>query len=334
MINTLTFDPRSSDEESDDIPIIVNKKKPEVNQQRRTRKITTRVETKKITLEETVKTQESEQYSDEIVVTTNKKSEKPKEIQEIKIESEKTEEKSHSEHKNQQIEESKPVIDTENTIIEEKKSNNYQISYKYSYTGILVTYRIIRKKVRHIYGNSILFTFFKGETQLFSSKFISKYNYIPITDELECHFKETVPIALLIVDYHLDQFSLRKESVTGCEIASIKFSISSEVRARYRRMITYIYADNDAKSCYRFSSSTPTGLQNEYPFYDFEGRRCLGSIKNNILHEQTKKKPCFYFRKIDDDIVDVDVRCDVDPIFIFAMGIANFISKICSLDYD
>ncbi|EAY17122.1 hypothetical protein TVAG_303410 [Trichomonas vaginalis G3] len=334
MIKTITFDPRSSDEESDDLPVIIEKKQKE---NRSNPKVKRKTRSKPNTRQAVVFEDENNDNivdksndGEEIAVTTQRKSQNiiREQINQPSI----VQVQQNSETVKEEAVVSEESI--ENSSKSDKTSSNYIINYKFSYTGKLTTYKVIRKIVRHFYGSSTTFTMFLGEKQLFSSKYIPKHNYVPITNQQKCHFKDVDPIICLVIDQHLDQFSIREKTMTGTEIGGLKYTIASEVRARFRRIVFYVFSDDGSKNCYRFSSTIPEHLSDEFPKFDFEGRKYINSIKNNILHEQSIKRMCFYLRKVDENVVEIDTKCDIDPIFIFSLGISNFISKLCGLDVD
>lgn len=188
-----------------------------------------------------------------------------------------------------------------------------------------ITY-LINRDVHKGISKSILFTLMEHGNPKFASKIRSRKDVnIPIQKNIT--FVSSMPIdAVLVQGSKSQDFSLRDKDSYGEQLLQIKFIPgSSPADVGRKAVITFKSLQGmPSKLLTRTPMIDPSGI----PTYDFQGHYSQKSIKNAVFYENQNGPNLLMVRKVGKNQIEIDVHFECDPLWIFAIGVASFISTV------
>lgn len=187
-------------------------------------------------------------------------------------------------------------------------------------------YKLRKETKLHINGRRYFFSFSDEVKQLFSAKMKTKSaEFIPIfVGENTPHLSET-PDYCLITGNAGQDFSLRVKIQTGDELMTIRF-FNKRMNELTRKVIISFFQSSLCAPP-RLRSKCPE-LENGNFIFDFDGRFAMKSSKNVCFAESVDEKSVLCYRKIDKKMMEIDCKFEVEPLYLFAAGIANWVSQV------
>ena len=186
-------------------------------------------------------------------------------------------------------------------------------------------YRMARESSINFRGKRTFFTFFNLSEQLFTAKYKSGNDIIPIAKGSSVHVDGPMDACIIIGNKEMD-FALRLNSKNGDEIFTVRFS-PPDVDEIHRKMICNFFQNIQGYPTRLFSRQPTVESLGKFTF-DFGGRFHLNSVKNAVLYEKKKLDNLVWIRKTGENVLEIEVSIDLDPLIIFTMGISSFITPI------
>ena len=220
---------------------------------------------------------------------------------------------------------SKPIINKNlSTSINIKPNDEILIPKKIEVPKPIIInypiYLIQREQKIKFNGIRTFFRFNLLQQRYFSAKLKTRNtNYIPIVSGDEIHLSGPAE-AVIITGNDGKDFSLRNKSHTGHEILTIRYF---EISKSIRKMLITFFDRNE--NCPKTLKSR---MVNNLPFLNFEGRYVIQSIKNAILFNEENGPNLLFLRKTGKNALEIEAKFDINPLFLFAIGISSFICSI------
>lgn len=191
-------------------------------------------------------------------------------------------------------------------------------------------YLITREKKMQINGRRILFSFFEGSRQIYSAKCKGKnphHVYIKRGDKPDSINNGDTADAIIMIGNEGTDFSLRKSSNSSNEIMTIRITPARTPADTARKLNVIFFEPRDGAPA-RLMSKNPCLNPDGKPEHDFEGRFAIDSVKNAVLVDKTKGPSLMFIRKTGKMAIEIEVRFEHEDLWIFAIGIASFLSKV------
>lgn len=185
--------------------------------------------------------------------------------------------------------------------------------------------QIRRTKSSNIRGRRTLFVLYQYDHPIYSAKYkpIKISEYVPIFCGGEPHFKNQPQAVLLVANNNCD-FSLRKDNKLGQELLTLQYRRFTTEGAHPRHLTAYFFGQND---------DIPNKLENVDPEFrddawsvDLNTNEAMSSIKNCKL-ENDEHQPYVYIRKTQKEVLEIEIREEIDDMYVFALGISSFLCK-------
>lgn len=218
----------------------------------------------------------------------------------------------------------------------------------------LFTLRIVRSEKTHVYGTRYFFHCFSTNASLTrnssnlsnSSEILPesavKHLYmskaksptskiIPIGASDTIHLRDSRPLAYLQVENDNSTFTLIKNTKGNRETNNIQDSSSSQNLMVVKIAPPRTPEDGDRRITVLFLGlvEIPSRLVS-LPLTTisaFEGRYMQYSIKNAILADEKTRTPIITIRKTDVNDIEIDTHYNIDPLYLFGLGICIFFGK-------
>jgi hypothetical protein len=117
---------------------------------------------------------------------------------------------------------------------------------------------------------------------------------------------------------------IRRSTITiGDQVG--KFLLATPVDNARKLYVTFF--GQDEKVPPRFVSKNPKLSPEGKIAHDFDGRFAIDSVKNVVLAAKPDGPGLISVRKAAEDVLELEVRFDPDPLWIFAIGISSFLAK-------
>ncbi|OHS94470.1 hypothetical protein TRFO_11083 [Tritrichomonas foetus] len=189
------------------------------------------------------------------------------------------------------------------------------------------TYLITRESKMHLNGKRIFFSFFDGNKQIYAAKCKSKNaESVFIMKGKQVHLGETAD-AIILVGNEGSDFSLRKSSNSGDEIITVRIVPPKTPADTARKMAVTFFMPKDGTPA-RITSKNPGLNPDGKVEHDFEGHFAVSSMKNAVLVAKANGPNLVLIRKTGPDAIEIDVRFEHEDLWIFAIGIASFLSRV------
>lgn len=184
-------------------------------------------------------------------------------------------------------------------------------------------YAISRESKIHLTGRTLIFRFSENGKQMYKAVLKGKnVAGFPIYKE-----DSTEQTHYMQMGNNTADFSLHEQTEYGDELISIRFKPQETSADTHRKMAVAIFKPLE-NAPVRLLSKLPGLDQDGKPFFDFEGRFSIESVKNAILIDRQYGPTLVMIRKAGEDVIEIEVRFPHDPIIIFALGIASFLTKV------
>lgn len=197
-------------------------------------------------------------------------------------------------------------------------------------TGSWPIYLVKREKKMQINGRRILFSFLEGSRHIYSAKCKGKnphHVYIKRGDKPDDIKSGDTADAIIMIGNEGTDFSLRKSTNSSNEIMTIRISPARTPADTARKMSVIFFEPRDGAPA-RLMSKNPSLNPDGKPEHDFEGRFAIDSVKNAVLVDKTKGPSLMFIRKTGKMAIEIEVRFEHEDLWIFAIGIASFLSKV------
>lgn len=191
-------------------------------------------------------------------------------------------------------------------------------------------YLITREKKMQINGRRILFTFNEGSRHIYSAKCKGKnphHVYIKHGENPDKIDNGDTADAIIMIGNEGTDFSLRKSSNSSNEIMTIRITPARTSADTARKMSVIFFEPRDGAPA-RLMSKNPCLNPDGKPEHDFEGRFAIDSVKNAVLVDKTKGPSLMFIRKTGKMAIEIEARFEHEDLWIFAIGIASFLSKV------
>lgn len=186
-------------------------------------------------------------------------------------------------------------------------------------------YRVARESSINIRGKRTFFSLFNVSEFLYSAKYKSGSDIIPIVKGQTVHVDGPMDACITVGNKETD-FGLRMKSKTGDELLVIRFS-PPEANEIARKLVCSIFASGEDIPS-RLFSRQPTVQNMGKLTFDFGGRFHIISVKNAVLYDKNGKENIIWIRKTGEDVLEIEVARNFDHLIVFALGIASFISSV------
>lgn len=204
-------------------------------------------------------------------------------------------------------------VSPEDALITTSKNHTILDHDKYKYVTIK------RKKVRKITGNRLYFKCIVDDQILYSAKAKSNVcDKIVISQGNEVHLSDTYFDSLITTEDNNSKFSLFSNE-KGKTLFSLSFELPHAEINGDRKMRLFIFYPEDVPSPLVSSSVADTP--------DFGGMYRIFSIKNAILTNEQESTQYISIRKTAKDTLVVDSIIDLEPIYLFSIGICAFMGR-------
>lgn len=187
-------------------------------------------------------------------------------------------------------------------------------------------YRISREKKTSLLGMSYTFLLYQTTDHILSATYKKGAEVATIYKGQIPADKNANGDAYVSVGNKTSDFALRLESKTGEEVLSIRFYPKEPKEAARRLTLSFFAPKEEAPS--RLYSRQPTETNNGTIDFDFKGRFHITSVKNAVLFEKKSDPDLFWIRKIDRDVIELQAGFPIDPLCMFAIGLASFITEV------
>jgi hypothetical protein len=175
----------------------------------------------------------------------------------------------------------------------------------------------------HLTGKSVFFRLEESETPLFLAKF--KKSHVAIfTADREPHLRATADAVMLVADEMRD-FSLRTSATE--KILNVRIMPASLPVENARRLTVSFFIEQPGLPT-RLVSRNPKLNRDGKVVHDFDGKFAIHSVKSAVLVARQDGPPLSYIRKAGKDALEIDAKFPHEPLWIFAIGIASFMTKV------
>lgn len=200
-----------------------------------------------------------------------------------------------------------------------KSSENLETQYP--------IYLIKREKKTHLNGQRLFFNLYIGNQQIYTAKCKTKSaHHVYIMKGTDVHLGSTAD-ALILIGNDSSDFSLRKKKDLGAEIMTIRILPPRTTADTSRKMTVSFFAPLEGTPNKIYTKSP--GLNQEGKIeHDFEGKFAIESIKNAVLVAKPEGPKMMFIRKIGENSIEIEARFEHEDLWIFAIGIASFLSKV------
>lgn len=182
-------------------------------------------------------------------------------------------------------------------------------------------YRISREKKTGLLGATYTFRFYMLSEFILSAIYKKGADTINIIKEGSSDVDACISIGNKTQD-----FSLRLGSKTGDEVLSIRF-YPKEGKNLARRMSVSFFIKKEGNPAKLFSRQPTESVQGHLT-YNFNGRFHIQSVKNAVLFEKKGDPDLFWIRKIANEVIELQAAFPLEPLSMFAIGLASFITEI------
>jgi hypothetical protein len=162
----------------------------------------------------------------------------------------------------------------------------------------------------------------QGEN-FFTAKF-KKSRVAIFSGERTPRLSET-PDAIILVCREFTDFSLQKSPLSA-RVMALRFIPRGEENAR--KLTVTFFVDIDGLPGGKLTSKDPPLDANGAPAHDFQGRFAIRSVKNAILVATRDGPPLLEICKAGKNVLELDVQFPHDPLWVFAIGIGSFLTKV------
>lgn len=242
--------------------------------------------------------------------------------------------KEDSENSNNPIEDTKNDTKEDNqpdqTKIEDQSQNDPILSTKSlenQENPQIAIYLITREKKTHINGTRLFFNFFVNEQHIYTAKCkTKKAHHVYIMKGDNAHLGSEADAIILIGNKSSD-FSLREKRDLGSEILTIRILPPRTTADTSRKMTVSFFSPLNGTPKKIFTKC-PGLNHNGKIEHDFEGKFAIESIKNAVLVAKHDGPKMMFIRKTGDDSIEIEAYFKHVELWIFAIGIASFLSKV------
>jgi hypothetical protein len=186
-------------------------------------------------------------------------------------------------------------------------------------------YALTRAKKKHLNGESIFFTIEQKRTKVFTAKF--KKSRVSIFAGARTPRLSETPDAVMLVNRDLTDFSFRQNAVSK-ELLTVRFTPPSNPVENARKMVVNFFTSVEEVPSGKLTSRNPKLLPDGSVTHDFDGRFAIISVKNAVLVATSDGPPLLLIRKAGKDVLEIEVRFGHEAMWIFAIGIASFLTKV------
>jgi hypothetical protein len=189
--------------------------------------------------------------------------------------------------------------------------------------SISKTYVVSRDAKKHLNGKSVFFKLEEEMMPLFVAKF-KKRTVAIFTADRGAHLSGTADAVLLVANESQD-FSLRKpatENVLTVRIMSPTLPVENA-----RKVTVNFFVERPGPPA-QLVSKNPKLNPDGKVAHDFGGKFAIDSVKNAVLVAKQDGPPLLFIRKAGKDALEIDAWFLYEPLWIFAMGIASFMTKV------
>jgi hypothetical protein len=170
----------------------------------------------------------------------------------------------------------------------------------------------------------LFFSIDDGSRKLFTAKF-KKSRVVIFAGERVPRLSEN-PDGVVLVGKGLMDFCYRQSAVSQ-EIMTIRVAPRSTPVDTARRMSVHFFIQVEGVSGLLVSRN-PRLSEDGRAHHEFDGRVAMDSVKNAVLAAKGDGPPLLMIRKTGKDVLELDVAFKHDVPWIFAIGIASFLSKV------
>jgi hypothetical protein len=192
-------------------------------------------------------------------------------------------------------------------------------------TALSKMYVLKRSQKKHLNGKSIFFSIEDGPTKLFSAKFKRQRVRICAGERVPRLSEESD--AIMIVGKDCADFSFR-ETAVSMEAMTLKFMSPANPAEIARKLDVSFHVDIEGLPGRKLISKNPKLNAEGKVVHDFEGRFAIDSVKNAVLAATVDGPPMLCIRKAGNDVLEMEARFPIEPKWIFAIGIASFLTKV------
>jgi hypothetical protein len=129
------------------------------------------------------------------------------------------------------------------------------------------------------------------------------------------------------VNRELTDFSFRQSAVSK-ELLTVRFAAPSNPVENGRKMFVNFFVNVEVVPSGKLTSRNPKLMPDGSVAHEFDGRFAIDSVKNAVLVGATDGPPLLLIRKVGIDVLEIEVRFRHEVIWIFAIGIASFLTKV------
>jgi hypothetical protein len=184
-------------------------------------------------------------------------------------------------------------------------------------------YVVARDAKTHLIGKSMFFRLEEQMVPLFVAKF-KKSQVAIFTADREPHLRATSDAVMLVANETRD-FSLRKSATE--DILTIRIMPAALPVENARKLTVNFFVEQPGLPA-RLVSRNPKLNPDGKVVHDFDGKFAIHSVKSAVLVARQDGPPLAYIRKTGKDALDIDAMFPHEPLWIFAIGIASFMTKV------
>ena len=190
-----------------------------------------------------------------------------------------------------------------------------------------LTYRVTKEKFFTIKGNQFNFHFFLDNVPLYDTNYrFSKHNQMPIfphSNFMNYTSSSSKNFPCLSITESNHRFILYKNSLTIPENQIMNLSFLSVSPTMPQKAQLFIEKDNTSIN---YASKKPKLHRTGAYMLDFHQRKAIRSIKNCILVDDNQNESIL-IRKETLDSLAIDSLPNIDPLYLFAIGISSMLKK-------
>jgi hypothetical protein len=185
-------------------------------------------------------------------------------------------------------------------------------------------YVVQRQQKKRITGISTYFTIATNDQPLYTGKF--KKTQVLIFDAGKDPRSVENPDAVLLIANEQRDYALRKQ-VQSDDILTIRFLPPESPLDNARKMFISFFKQDDCVP-QRLVSKNPKLSADGKITHDFDNRFAIASVKNVVLSAKPDGPGMIMVRKAGPDALEVEVRFEHQPLWVFAVGMASYLTKV------
>lgn len=190
-----------------------------------------------------------------------------------------------------------------------------------------ILYLITREKKTHLNGRRLFFHLYNGSELIYTAKCKTKSaHHVYIMKGNDAHLGSDAD-ALILIGNDSSDFSLRKKKNLGSEVMTVRILPPKTTADTTRKMTVSFFTPFDGTPAKIFTKK-PCLSPNGKIEHDFEGKFAIESIKNAVLVAKHNGPKMMSIRKTGEDSLEIEPKFEHEDLWIFAIGIASFLSRV------